>query len=145
MSNRYEEIIDLPHHVSQKHPRMSVSDRAAQFAPFSALTGYGATVEEVEPLTSARIELDESEKERIDDMLQYLYDNIDDRPKIKITYFIADEKKSGGEYCTVEGKIEKIDDYERTVSLSDGRIIPIEEIFALSVYGIGEFYDNGNS
>ena len=133
MNGEYDDIIDLPRPISSNRRRMSVSDRAAQFAPFSALTGYGDTVNEVKRLTHERIELDEYEKELIDRKLQYLFDNVKAMPKVKITYFIHDSKKSGGEYVTAEGRVEKIDDYERMVILSDERTINIDEIFSLEI------------
>ena len=133
MNGEYDDIIDLPRPISSNRRRMSVSDRAAQFAPFSALTGYGDTVNEVKRLTHERIELDEYEKELIDRKLQYLFDNVKAMPKVKITYFINDSKKSGGEYVTAEGRVEKIDDYERMVILSDERTINIDEIFSLEI------------
>lgn len=133
MNGEYDDIIDLPRPISSNRRRMSASDRAAQFAPFSALTGYGDTVNEVKRLTHERIELDEYEKELIDRKLQYLFDNVKAMPKVKITYFIHDSKKSGGEYVTAEGRVEKIDDYERMVILSDERTINIDEIFSLEI------------
>ena len=132
----YDDIIHLSRPVSARHPKMSVSDRAAQFAPFSALTGYDDTVNEVERLTSERIELDEYEKELIDRRLQYLFENIKINPRIKIIYFIHDSKKSGGEYNAVKGTLEKIDDFERklTVSTEKSKIeIEIDEIFSLEI------------
>ncbi|MBE6667034.1 MAG: YolD-like family protein [Ruminococcaceae bacterium] len=133
MSGEYDDIIALPHHVSKSRRQMPVSDRAAQFAPFSALTGYGDTVSEVQRLTSERIELDEYEKELIDRKLQYIFDNIKNKPKVKIIYFIYDSKKSGGEYKTVEETVYKIDDFERKVILSSKKAIDIDEIFSLEI------------
>ena len=132
----YDDIINLPRPVSARHQKMSVSDRAAQFAPFSALTGYDDTVNEAQRLTSERIELDEYEKELIDRRLQYLFENIKINPRIKIIYFIHDSKKSGGEYNAVKGTLEKIDDFERklTVSTEKSKIeIEIDEIFSLEI------------
>ena len=132
----YDDIINLPRPVSARHQKMSVSDRAAQFAPFSALTGYDDTVNEAQRLTSERIELDEYEKELIDRRLQYLFENIKANPRIKVIYFIHDSKKSGGEYNAVKGTLEKIDDFERklTVSTEKSKIeIEIDEIFSLEI------------
>ena len=132
----YDDIIHLPRPVSARHQKMSVSDRAAQFAPFSALTGYDDTVNEAQRLTSERIELDEYEKELIDRRLQYLFENIKANPRIKVIYFIHDSKKSGGEYNAVKGTLEKIDDFERklTVSTEKSKIeIEIDEIFSLEI------------
>ena len=132
----YDDIINLPRPVSARHQKMSVSDRAAQFAPFSALTGYDDTVNEAQRLTSERIELDEYEKELIDRRLQYLFENIKANPRIKVIYFIHDSKKSGGKYNAVKGTLEKIDDFERklTVSTEKSKIeIEIDEIFSLEI------------
>ena len=132
----YDDIIHLQRPVSDRRHKMSVSDRAAQFAPFSALTGYDDTVNEVQRLTSERIELDEYEKELIDRRLQYLFDNIKSNPKIKTVYFTHDSKKSGGEYNAIEGTLEKIDDFERklTISTEKSKVeIEINEIFSLEI------------
>ena len=99
--HKYDDILDCPHHVSSVHPPMPLIDRAAQFAPFSALTGYEEVVKEEARLTEQRVELDEEELERLDQSLQYLKKRLqDDRetnPDVKITYFCADQKKEGGQ------------------------------------------------
>lgn len=93
---KYREIIDLPHHVSKTRPQMPMSDRAAQFAPFAALTGYDAAIKETGRLTDERIELDEEALTALDMKYQLLMDALDDKPEVTITYFQPDERKAGG-------------------------------------------------
>ena len=128
MSTPYDDILHLPHHVSEKHPPMSLLDRAAQFSPFAALTGYEAAVEETARLTDQRIELDEGEKEAIDQRLTLVQQRLPAPTEVTITYFMPDKKKAGGAYVSVFGTVKKIDDYERAVVLSDGTNIPIDDI-----------------
>lgn len=125
---KYNDIINLPHHVSTKHPRLSMEQRAAQFAPFAALTGYEDAVKEIARLTEDRIELDDEEKAVIDSKLREIQNKLQSNPKVTITYFIHDSKKSGGEYVTVIGNVKKIDEYKQCLILNDKRIIPINEI-----------------
>ena len=126
--SKYEDIIDLPHHVSYRHPRMSRIDRAAQFAPFAALTGYGAAVEETARLTEGLTELDETARALLNEKLRMLADFLDSEPQISITYFRSDERKTGGSYVTVSGTIKMVDEYARTVVMSDQTVIPMEHI-----------------
>ena len=128
MNTPYDDILHLPHHVSEKHPPMSRLDRAAQFSPFAALTGYEAAVEETARLTDRRIELDESEKEVIDLRLTLVQEHLPEPTEVTITYFVLDKKKTGGAYVSVSGTVKKIDDYVRAVVLSDGKNIPIDDI-----------------
>lgn len=124
----YEDIIALPHHVSKKRPQMPLADRAAQFSPFSALSGYEAAIAEAARLTHAQIELDEDKKAELDRVLRALTDGSAERPEITITYLRPDEKKEGGAYTTMTGRIRKIDDIKRTVIMTDGRELPINQI-----------------
>ena len=112
---------------------MSARDRAAQFAPFSALTGYSDIVDETGRLTSKRASLDEYQIELIDRELQYAADFINERPLATATYFVPDNKKSGGEYRTLKERIEKIDIYERHIVFSSGDTVPFDELIALCV------------
>ena len=129
MSNHeYDDIIDLPHHVSATRPRMSMIDRAAQFSPFAALTGYYAAIKETERLTDRRIELTEDSRTALDRKQQLLLDNMADRPEVSVTYFVPDERKAGGAYVTVTGRVKKVDDYQRLLLLTDGTKIPLDEI-----------------
>lgn len=129
--HQYDDIINLPHHTSPTRPRMSAIDRAAQFSPFAALTGYDAAVKETARLTEERIELDEYAKADLDAKLQMIHDSFADNPEISITYFIPDERKAGGAYVTVTGTIKKIDTYEQNLIMTEGQIIPINEIIQL--------------
>ena len=123
----------LPHHISQRRPRMLISDRAAQFSPFAALTGHDAAVKETARLTDEWIELTESRKESVNRQLQKVKEDIDEHPSIAVTYFVPDERKSGGEYVTMTGKVKKINEYERIILLEDETVIPIDMIFDISV------------
>jgi hypothetical protein len=131
MKTPYDDIINLPRHVSEARPRMPVYDRAAQFSPFAALTGYEAAVAETGRLTDRKAELDEGEKESINERLNLIQENLDKRPEISVTYFVPDRKKAGGEYVTAPGIAKKIDDYRRLVILWDGTSIPIDEIIQI--------------
>lgn len=128
MSTLYDDMLHLPHHVSEKHPAMSVHDRAAQFSPFAALTGYDAAVQETARLTDRRIELDEGEKAAIDQRLTLVQERLPEPTEVTITYFVPDKKKAGGAYVSVTGTVKKIDDYERAVVLYDGTSVRIDDI-----------------
>jgi hypothetical protein len=108
-NHQYDDIINLPHHTSAKHPRMSAIGRAAQFSPFAALTGYDAAVKEI---TDQRIELDEYEKVALDDRLRFLQENFGKAPKVKITYFAPDMLKDGGAYLDEIGVVKKMKLFE---------------------------------
>lgn len=108
----YDDIIDLPHHVSDRHPHMPVSDRAAQFAPFAALTGYGDVIKETARLTEARPELSEDEKAEMDQTLRAVLNTQRENAQIVVTYFVPDAKKSGGAYRRAAGKIRRVDETE---------------------------------
>lgn len=127
-NHQYDDIIDLPHHVSATRPRMSMIDRAAQFSPFAALTGYDAAIKETGRLTDERIELSEERRIVLDRKQQLLLDNLADRPEVSVTYFVPDERKSGGAYVTVTGQVKKVDEFERLLILTDGTKIPLDEI-----------------
>lgn len=127
-SHCYDDIIDLPHHVSKTHPHMPVSDRAAQFAPFAALTGYDDAIRETARLTDEKIELDEECKAVLNAKLLLLQEHLKEQPAAAITYFRPDEKKAGGAYVTVSGNIKKIDTYERVIVLDNGTKVPMDDI-----------------
>lgn len=131
ITTRYDDIIDLPHHQSATRPRMSRINRAAQFAPFAALTGYEAAIQETGRLTDMRIELDESRKAVLNEKLRLLMLHLHDKPEVTITYFEPDLKKSGGAYLSVTGHVRKVDEYSRTVSLEDGTSVLIDQIFGI--------------
>ena len=124
----YDDIIDLPHPTSAKHPRMPMADRAAQFSPFAALVGHGAAIHETARLTDRKIELTEEEKAVLDEKLGLLLDTGGDAV---FTYFLPDKKKAGGAYVTAAGRIKKFDPLERRVILTDGASIPVEDILEI--------------
>lgn len=130
---KYDDIINLPHHVSKTRRHMSMLDRAAQFSPFKAMVGLDSQAEETARLTDDRIELDENEKEILNEKLLLIAENIYERPFAAITYFKPDLKKDGGEYVTAEGNVKKINEYERTVTMTDGTVIQIEEITGINL------------
>ena len=127
-SDKYDDIINLPHHESKKHPRMSLEARSAQFAPFAALTGYDEAIRETERQTDKRIEINEELKNFLNEKLQLIKKEIDTKPKIIVTYFVPDSKKEGGKYITVTGNVIKIDEYKKKMILENNIEIPIAEI-----------------
>ena len=127
----YQDIIHLPHHISIKHPQMSLEDRAAQFAPFAALTGHKDSIKETERLTAQRKILDEDRIAIINFRLQQLLKHLTEAPLIKITYFEADQKKSGGQYITIINHLKKINEYENLLVLENGVKINIDDIYEL--------------
>ncbi len=132
MSVKYEDIINLPHHVSKTRPQMLMSDRAAQFAPFAALTGYDSAIKETGRLTDNRIELDEEALTALSMKLQLLMDAIDEEPEVEITYFKPDERKAGGAYLKITGIVKKLDEYERVLVLISGQKIKLDDIMDVS-------------
>ena len=127
----YEDIIHLPHHSSKTHPRMSMLERAAQFSPFAALTGYSGVIREAGRLTEQKIELGESEIEELERSLNWLAKNAGQHPSATITYFQPDEKKEGGAYVTVTEQIKRLDETEHIIWLMDGTRISIENILRI--------------
>jgi len=128
MSGPYDDIIHLPHHVSAKRKRMSQYDRAAQFSPFAALTGYDAAIQETGRRTEAKIEIDEDARIELDRKQQILFREAMHHPEIEVTYFLSDARKSGGAYRTCLGKLWKIDAYQRIMIMESGTQIPMEDI-----------------
>ncbi len=137
MTGAYDDIINLPHHVSATRPRMAAIDRAAQFSPFAALTGYDAAIKETTRLTDERIELDEYRKDALRERLQITAARIQEHPEIEITFFQPDAKKDGGTYVTVVNSVKKIDEYQRVVVMADGTVIPIDHIISME----GEIFE----
>ena len=131
MMNPYDDIINLPHHTSPSRPQMSAHERAAQFSPFAALTGYGSAITETGRLTDKKVDLDEYNKIDLNEKLSKIQDQIDELPKVIITYFQLDKKKSGGTYITATGCVKKIDTYERTLIMHDDMKILIDNIFEI--------------
>ena len=129
--NNYDDIINMPHHISKTRKPMSLQNRSAQFAPFSALTGYDEKVREVARETSRKIELDDSIKLVLNDKLSFIKNNIKLRPKVTITYFVKDEKKSGGCYKTITGNVRVIDEIYKRIILIDNTIISFDSIVSI--------------
>ncbi len=131
-TSRYNDIIDLPHHVSKTHPQMDMIDRAAQFSPFAALTGYDAAVKETARLTDSRVILDDESKTILDAKLQVLFEHISAKPEITVTYFQPDLLKKGGEYVTKTGCISKIKPVEKMIVFTDSVSLKIDDIIDIS-------------
>ena len=128
---KYDDMIDMKNPTPTCRPRMSMVDRGAQFAPFAALTGYEAVVEEAARLTDARLELSEDMKTMLNYKMQIIVDNLEKEPFVMITYFVPDKRKVGGAYVEVSGIVERIDEYDRCVVMLDGNKIPIEQVRTL--------------
>jgi len=127
----YEDIINLPHHVSTKRPQMSMLDRAAQFSPFAALTGYDAAIKETGRLTDEKIEMDEESLNMLNMKFQLLVEALDDEHEVSFTYFKPDETKAGGAYVTATGIVKKIDYYGRLITMKDGTKIPMDDVSSI--------------
>lgn len=126
--HKYDDIIDLPHFVSSTHPHMSIRNRASQFAPFAALTGYEDAVNETARVTDKKIELDDNTIEIQNEKLQIINEHLKEHPNVSITYFKPDEKKAGGSYVTLTERVKKIDQYEHTIVMANEVRILIEDI-----------------
>ena len=133
--HRYDDIIQLPHHVSTAHKPMSRWNRAAQFSPFAALTGYEDAVLEAGRLTDAPMELDESRRAELSEALRRLHERQGERPAARITYFQYDPCKPGGAYVTAEGPVKKVDPVYHTVTMADGTVIDMEDVAAVEPLG----------
>lgn len=127
----YADIIDLPHHELTTRQRMPVINRAASFSPFAALTGYDEHIREAGRLTDDRTDLDEDTKQKLNERLRIALDMVDVQPQIKITYFLPDERKSGGSYVEYTGVLMRVDEYEKKIILTDKTQIPIDDIYEI--------------
>ena len=149
MDKKYAAIAGVPHHVSRVHPQMSMEDRAAQFSPFAALTGYGDVILETQRLTDEKVELDEEALALLNEKYQMLMRRMDEHPVVQITYFQPDERKEGGAYVTVTGVVRRVDDVMKKITMQDGneiemgKILNVEEVsyqdrvdIAKSLFGI---------
>ena len=136
----YEDIIHLPHPVSCNHEPMSVYDRAAQFSPFAALTGFDGAIQETARLTVQKIELDEMEKTILDEKLRIIQEQLNRQQQVEFLYFRPDERKTGGAYISARGIVNKIQEYDRVVVMQDGTSIPIDEIVDIT----GEIFQTMN-
>lgn len=130
-SDKYKDIINLPHHQSKRRPRMSMIDRAAQFSPFAALTGHNDAIIETARLTDRKIELDEGTKSILNEKIQMISDYLSEKPTVTFTHFELDIKKDGGAYLKTTGNVKKIDDFKKEIYLTDGRIISINHIYEI--------------
>ena len=133
MTDNYDDIINLPHHVSKSHAQMSMMNRAAQFAPFAALTGHSAAIEETARLTDEQQELAEEDSDALNQKMAYLREVINEHPTITITYFEPDKKKAGGKYKSIEGQLQNIDDYGQAIILKSGVSIPFVSILNIQI------------
>ena len=140
ISHKYDDIINLPHHVSKKHPQMSLHDRAAQFSPFAALTGHKAAINETARLTDEKQILSEDVIAKLNEQLNLIKENIGTNQTVTITYFVPDDKKSGGAYISHTGVVKKINEYNHTVVLTDKTVIPIEQISEIQSDIFSEIY-----
>ena len=131
MTGFYDDMISLPHHTSKKHPRMSLQDRAAQFSPFAALTGYEDAIEETGRLTDPRMVLEEFDTAVLDRKYRHLSELVSQHPNITVTRFVQDERKSGGVYISTTGTLKKIDTYLQSVILTDGTQISFSDIVSI--------------
>ena len=126
--DKYDDIINLPHPTSLRHPRMPLEDRAAQFAPFAALTGHEAAIKETARLTDEKENLSDEVIAILNDKLNIIAENLGTDQTVDITYFVPDEKKTGGAYVTYSGIVKKIDLYEHILIMTDKTVIPIGQI-----------------
>lgn len=131
--HKYDDIINLPHHVSAKHPQMSLLNRAAQFSPFAALTGHAAAIRETARQTEAFMELNEDQKEQLNEQLLQIKEMLSQKPEasVEITCFQPDQKKNGGAYVTMQKKVKKIDEFQRRLLFSDGSVLSMEYLFSV--------------
>ena len=128
MSGPYDDIIDLPRPTSRRRPRMPISERAAIFSPFAALSGRGAAIAETARLTEQRVELSEDAQAELDRRQAVLLEHIREQPEVTITWFQPDGRKDGGAYVTTKGRLKKIDPVERVMALLDGTKIPLDGV-----------------
>ncbi len=130
---KYDQIINQDRPFDSKHPAMSIHNRAAQFAPFDALTGFGGRIHEVSRLTDARVELAEEVKQVINDQLRLIESRINEQPLVSVTYFLPDKTKDGGSYQTITAPAVKIDAYDERLRLEDDISIAFDDIIEVSI------------
>ena len=133
INKNYDDIINLPHHISNKHKQMSIEERSAQFAPFAALTGYDDAVSETARITENKIEKDSDYNEILDIKLNILNKRKNKKTIVTCTYFVPDLKKNGGKYETITGIVSKLDYYKKTIILDNNIIIPVIDIFEINI------------
>lgn len=132
-TDNYDDIINLPHHVSATHPQMPMANRAAQFAPFAALTGHAEALQETARLTNTQIELDDETNEKLNQTLAQLRETMGQHPIIAVTFFEPDARKEGGSYKTLEGRLKAIDDYDHCLVMTDGNAIPLHLVAGIDM------------
>ena len=132
-THKYDDIIHLSRPNTGRRAKMSDYDRAAQFSPFAALTGFEAAIADTGRLTDTRIELDEGGKQLLDEQMQQILEVIHTQPKAHITWFCYDERKAGGSYISITGHVKKIDTYDGKILLADGQLIPLGEVFSITM------------
>lgn len=132
-AHRYDDIINLPHHQSKERPHMSLHDRAAQFAPFAALTGHEDAIKETTRLTENELLLDESIKAEINNKINGLSKHLSEKWNVSVTYFKPDEKKTGGAYLTDIGIVKKINEAEKILIMDSGMKIQMEQIYGIEI------------
>lgn len=142
MKENYSDIIRLPAPTSQKHSRMPLTNRAAQFAPFAALTGYESAISETKRLTKKRIDLDEDEMQELEYKLKILLDHIDECPFVWVTHFQPDSYKEGGEYLTITGQIKKYNEIKRQLIFLTGEKIWVQSIVDIDSPFFDSFLNN---
>lgn len=130
-NDNYDDMINLPHPVSKTHPQMSRYDRAAQFSPFAALTGHEEAIRETARQTEAWVDLEEDRKQELNEKMQEIAEHLKEAPEVTLTYFKDDDKKAGGTYVTVTGRIKKLQEYEKQLVLEDGTVIAWEKVFGI--------------
>lgn len=135
---KYDDIINLPHHISKEHPQMSMYMRAAQFAPFAALTGHDSAIQETARITESQVELEEEAKKILDKKLGLIREHINEHPQITITYFVPDKRKTGGSYRSYSGRLRDIDESEQKLIMTDDNEIYLSSISEID----SELYDN---
>lgn len=136
----YKDIVSLPHHVSATRPQMARKDRAAQFAPFAALSGYDAAIAEAARLTDAEQELSDTALEELNRQYQILAEHIAEQPEVTFSFFVPDNKKPGGSYVTKTGRVQKVDGYKKRIVLTDGSSIPMGRVMSMD----GSCLENNN-
>jgi hypothetical protein len=141
MDDRYNDIINLPHYQSKKRPHMSTYDRAAQFSPFSALTGHDEAIKETARLTDEKTELDETAKTILNEKFTFIMEHIYDQPEITVTYFIPDSLKSGGMYVDYTGKVKKYDYLNRVLYFTDNTEIKVDDIIEIESSAFPKVFD----
>ena len=133
MPNKYDDIINLPHHVSTNRKRMSNYERAAQFSPFAALKGYDDEIEEAARVTEAQLDVDCERVAELNAALIQLKDAIKLCPLVKVTYFVKDDNKKGGAYVTVSARATKLAEYDRALTLDNKLTISFDDIYTLEL------------